>query len=136
LIPTKPGDRRKKDRLDAQDLCVYFGNGLLTPVSVPDAEREAVRGFVRCRQAMREDVTRAKHQLSKFLQLKGCVYHDGSNWTGKHRTWLSRLKFDCEADTETFNCYLSTLDYRQRRLEEIDARIQKISEQEPYREPV
>lgn len=136
LIPTKPGDRRKNDRLDAQNLCNYFANGLLTIVSVPDAEREAVRGLVRCRQALREDVTRAKHQLSKFLQTKGLVYHDGSNWTKTHRTWLARLKFDCGADTETFDFYLSTLDYRLRRLEEIDERIQKIAEQGPYRESV
>lgn len=136
LIPTKPGDRRKNDRLDAQNLCTYFANGLLTTVSVPDAENEAVRGLVRCRQALREDVTRAKHQLSKFLHTKGLIYHDGSNWTGKHRTWLARLKFNCSADTETFDFYTSTLDYRRRRLEEIDEKIQEFADQEPYRDPV
>ena len=137
LIPQKSGDRRKTDRLDARKLCSYFEAGLLTEVSVPDEEHEAVRGLVRCRRAMREDVTRAKHQVSKFLQTKGRVYREGvKNWTKMHFGWLNKLKFDCLADTETFNFFLSTLTYRMRRLEELDEKIQLFADSEPYRESV
>lgn len=137
LIPTKAGDRRKNDRLDARNLCSYFEAGLLTQVCVPDEEREAVRGLVRCRQTMREDVSRVKRQISTFLRTKGRIFREGKkNWTQKHFTWLNRLKFDCVADTETFNFYLSTLTYRMRRLEELDKKIVEYSEQEPYRETV
>lgn len=137
LIPSKPGDTRKTDRIDARNLCQYFESGLLTEVSVPNAEREAVRGLVRCRQAIRDDVKRAKHQVSKLLQTKGLVYREGKKqWTDMHFGWLNRIKFDCSADTVTFQFYLSTLDSRMKRLEEADREIAKIAEQEPYRDAV
>lgn len=137
LIPTKSGDRRKCDRLDARKLCAYFDSGLLTAVSVPDAEREAVRGLVRCRRQMKEDIVRAKHQLNHFLHTKGLIYRDGQNWSKMHRAWLARQEYACSADQETFDFYFSTLEYRERRLEEIDKRIQEIAENHPeYRESV
>ena len=48
LIPRKPGDKRKNDRLDARMLAEYYQAGLLTMVCVPSAEMEAARGVVRC----------------------------------------------------------------------------------------
>lgn len=134
LMPTLPGDRRKTDRLDAQRLCTFYQGGLLTAVHIPTKAQEAARGFVRCRQVMRKDVTRVKHQLSKFLQMKGLVYRDGTNWTGKHFAWLNRLTFDCEWDTETFQHYLSTLTFRLRRLEEMDEKIERLARQDDYAE--
>lgn len=136
LIPRKPGEKKKCDRLDARKLSSYYEAGLLTYVSVPDAEREAVRAFVRCRQALREDVTRAKHQLIKFLDTKGLIYREGNNWTGKHRTWLNRQKFDNPLDKETFDFYYTNLETRERRLEEIDKRIHEISQSDEYRDQV
>ena len=47
LIPRKPGDRRKTDRLDAIKLAEYYRGGHLTPVAVPGEEQEAVRQLLR-----------------------------------------------------------------------------------------
>ncbi len=136
LIPSKPGDRRKTDRLDAQRLADYYRAGLLTPITVPSCEMEAARGVVRCRQAMRAKVTQSKHQLTKFLQTKGLAYRAGTAWTGQHRTWLSRLKFDDELDKFTFDQYLSMLEYLERRLEELDQKIEELADSKLFREPV
>lgn len=136
LIPSKPGDKRKCDRLDAQNLADYYRSELLTPVCVPSPELEAARGVVRCRQAFRQKVTQSKHQVSKFLQTKGLVYRDGTAWTGLHRTWLSRLKFSEELDTFTFDEYLSMLQYLEQRLAELDKKIEELASKEPFREAV
>jgi transposase len=136
LIPNKPGDKRKCDRLDARRLADYYRSGLLTAVAVPSKELEAARGVVRCRQAMRSKVTQSKHQLTKFLQTKGLAYRGGTAWTGIHRTWLSRLQFDDELDQFTFNQYLSMLEYLERRLEELDQKLETLATSEQFREPV
>jgi transposase len=62
LIPTKPSDRRKCDKLDARKLAQYFEAALLTPIHIPTMEQESVRDFVRCRFSVRKDVTRDKHR--------------------------------------------------------------------------
>lgn len=136
LIPTKSSDRRKCDRLDAQKLADYYRSGLLTTVTVPSSALEAARGVVRCRQTMREKVTQSKHQVTKFLQTKGVVYRDGTAWTGKHRGWLSRLKFSEELDTFTFEQYLSMLQYLERRLGELDEKIERMASSEPFKKSV
>jgi transposase len=132
LIPSKPGDKRKCDRLDAQRLADYYRSGLLTPIAVPSPELEAARGVVRCRQAMRAKVTQSKHQLTKFLQTKGLAYREGTSWTGKHRIWLSRLKFSDALDKFTFDQYLSMLEYLERRLEELDQKLEELANTKPF----
>jgi transposase len=94
LIPTKPGDRRKCDKLDARKLAQYFEAGLLTPIHIPTVEQESVRDFVRCRFAVRKDVTRAKHRIVKMLDRKGRITRampglpsTGIGWRPKSSIW-------------------------------------------------
>lgn len=136
MIPSKPGDKRKTDRLDARRLADYYRAGLLTPIAVPSSELEAARGVVRCRQAMRTKVTQGKHQLTKFLQTKGLAYRAGKAWTCQHRTWLSQLKFDDELDKFTFDQYLSMLEYLERRLEKLDQKLEELASTTLFRESV
>lgn len=71
LIPTKPGDRVKTDRRDAEKLARSYRSGDLTAVWVPNAEHEALRDLVRAREAAKKDELRAKHRLSKYLLRNG-----------------------------------------------------------------
>jgi len=135
LIPSKPGDKRKTDRLDARRLADYYRSGLLTPIAVPSKELEAARGVVRCRQAIRSKVTQSKNQLTKFLQTKGWAYRDGTAWTTKHRTWLAQLKFNDSLDKFTFDEYLSMLQYLEQRLKDLDAKLEELANT-LFRKPV
>jgi transposase len=48
LIPRKPGERFKTDRRDALKLAELFRAGVLTTVSPPTLEQEAIRDLCRC----------------------------------------------------------------------------------------
>ncbi|MFN8612934.1 MAG: IS110 family transposase [Vulcanimicrobiota bacterium] len=135
LIPTRPGDRRKCDKLDARKLAQYFEAGLLTPIHIPTEEQESVRDFVRCRFAIRKDVVRAKHRVIKMLDRKGRLYR-GNAWTTKHRDWLASQEFHLEAERLAFHHLMGNLASQESRLEEVDKQILLISQQEPYREQV
>jgi transposase len=71
MIPKKPGERIKTDRRDALKLAECYRGGLLTPVWVPDAAHEALRDLVRARAAAKQDESRAKHRLVKYLLRNG-----------------------------------------------------------------
>jgi transposase len=84
LAPSKPGDRVKTDRRDAERLARSYQAGDLTVVWVPDSRHEALRDLVRLRAASKEDEKRAKHRLGKFLlRYRQRPSADCSSWSGR-----------------------------------------------------
>ena len=135
LIPVKPGERIKTDRRDAKKLAQYLRAGALTEVHPPSEAEEAVRDLCRCREDVRDDLCRARHRLSKLL-LRRALHFDGKAWTKQHRYWLRTLRFQHEADQAVFGHYLQTIEAFEERLRALEAKLQELSEKEPYREPV
>ena len=94
LIPKASGDKVKTDKRDCQRLARLHRAGELVAVRVPTPGEEAVRDLCRTRGDMVEDLTRARHRLSKFLLRHSKVYRDGSAWTVKHESWLAAQHFE------------------------------------------
>ncbi len=90
-IPRGAGDRVKTDRRDAEHLVRLLLAGKLHPVRVPGPEEEALRDLVRAREAVRVDLMRARHRLSKLLLRHGIRFEDGHAWTERHRQWLATV---------------------------------------------
>jgi transposase len=65
LIPTRPGDHCKTDRLNAIHLVQQFRSGHLTAVNVPDIDQEAVQHLVRAHLFNRRQITWAKHRAGR-----------------------------------------------------------------------
>ena len=91
-IPRASGDRVKTDRRDAEHLVRLLAAGQLHPVRVPGPEEEALRDLVRAREAVRMDLMRARHRLSKLLLRHGIRFDDGHAWTERHRRWLANVQ--------------------------------------------
>ena len=70
-IPRASGDRVKTDLRDAEHLVRLLLAGKLHPVRVPGDEEEALRDLVRAREAVRVDLMRCRHRLSKLLLRHG-----------------------------------------------------------------
>ena len=66
-IPRGSGERVKTDRRDAELLARLLLAGKLHPVRVPGREEEALRDLIRAREAVRVDLMRCRHRLSKLL---------------------------------------------------------------------
>jgi transposase len=123
LIPVKASDRVKTDRRDAEKLARCYRAGDLTPVWVPDAAHEALRDLVRAREDARQDQTRARHRLGKFLLRHGCYPAEDikRNWTHKHMTWIKRqVSFQLPASQATFLDYVHEVEHAGQRIEKLD----------------
>ena len=86
-----------------------------------------MRDLCRTRADMVEDLTRARHRLSKFLLRHSRVYRDGSPWTIKHEGWLTAQRFDEAALAVTFGHYRATV---------LEADLAGWLEREPFATPV
>jgi transposase len=57
---------------------------MLTMVTIPDVDREALRDLVRAREDAGEDLLRARNRLSRLLLRNGLQYREGNRWTRAH----------------------------------------------------
>src|SRR5258708_7522657 len=94
LIPRKPGDRVKTNRLDALSLARQLRAGDLTAVWVPDDRHEAVRDLTRARQAASEDLRAKRQQVSALLLRLGRIYAGKTSWGKAHARWLASQKLE------------------------------------------
>jgi transposase len=136
LVPRKPGERIKTDRRDARKLAQYWRSGSLTEVQPPSPQEEAIRDLVRCREALKQDLLRWRHRLSKMLLRRALVYRQGHAWTTRHRAWLHTLVWENPAEDAVFTEYLLAVELFEERLRSLDRKLDEVATSEPYREPV
>lgn len=134
LIPRKPGDRRKTDRLDAVMLAKLYRSGHLTPIHVPAEEHEAVRNLLRLRYSYQEQCKSTKRRICSILLGQGLVYKNGKSlWTKKHKQWLTELRHKLEGPLCTaLNAELEHLEYLQMQRNALDRDIDMFAQQPPY----
>lgn len=109
MIPRKPGEHVKTDRLDALKLARLLRADELTAVWVPDIAHEAMRDLVRSRVDAMEHLKSAKHQLQGFLLRQGRVYPGLKYWTRDHSQWLAEQKFVHPAQQIVFQDYINAV---------------------------
>jgi transposase len=131
LVPQRPGDRVKTDSRDARKLARLLAGGLLEPIHVPSRELEAARDLVRAREDARLDRMRDRHRLSKFCLRHGRTLPTNS-WSVVRRKWLSEQRFDFQAQQQTFDSYLHTVDLVDARIEQLERAIRETAEQQPW----
>jgi len=121
--PSRPGDRVKTDRRDAEKLAHFLRSGDLTPVTVPDEKSESVRDVERARDDAKQDETRARHRLSKFLLRHDRRWTGKSNWTKAHLEWIRQQRFDHEAQNQVLREYLRKMDESSDAVDRLDTAI-------------
>jgi transposase len=122
-IPRASGDRVKTDRRDAELLVRLLLAGKLHAVRVPGLEEEALRDLVRAREAVRVDLMRCRHRLSKLLLRHGIRFDDGPAWTQRHRDWLARITLPWPAAQATMLDAQGAIDALAHRRDQLEREI-------------
>jgi len=132
LIPSRPGDRVKTDRRDADKLGRLYRAGELTLVPVPDPGQEALRDLLRAREDAQEDLLRRRHRLSKFLLRRGYRYRDGSAWTQRHWAWIRSIHFEDLHSQTVYEEYLAAVTEGLDRIARFDRFVEETSHLPEY----
>ena len=131
-IPRASGDRVKTDRRDAELLARLLLAGKLHAVRVPGPEEEALRDLVRAREAVRVDLMRCRHRLSKLLLRHGIRFDDGPAWTQRHRDWLARVALRWPAAQATLLDCQGAIDALCHRREQLEREIVAVMPGSPW----
>jgi transposase len=135
-IPRASGDRVKTDRRDAELLARLLLAGKLHTVRVPGPEEEALRDLVRAREAVRVDLMRCRHRLSKLLLRHGIRYEDGGAWTDRHRQWLSTVTLELAPAQTTLLDARGAIDALCHRREQLEREIITLLPSAPWQTQV
>jgi len=131
-IPRASGDRVKTDRRDAELLVRLLMAGKLHPVRVPGQEEEAMRDLIRAREAVRVDLMRARHRLSKLLLRHDLRFDDGPAWTQRHRDWLDQVDLTYPAAQATLLDLRGAIDALVHRRDQLEAQITRMLPSSPW----
>jgi len=131
-IPRASGDRVKTDRRDAEHLVRLLLAGKLHAVRVPGPEEEALRDLVRAREAVRADLMRCRHRLSKLLLRHGVRFDDGPAWTARHRAWLAGIELGRPAAQATMLDAHGAIDALVHRRDALDRQIVALLSDSPW----
>jgi len=131
-IPRASGDRVKTDRRDAEHLVRLLLAGTLHAVRVPGPEEEALRDLVRAREAVRQDLMRCRHRLSKLLLRHGIRFDDGPAWSDRHRAWLATVALPEAAAQATLLDAIGAVDALAHRRVRLERRIVAMLPDSPW----
>jgi len=135
-IPRAAGDRVKTDRRDAELLVRMLWAGKLHAVRVPGPEEEALRDLVRAREAVRVDLMRCRHRLSKLLLRHGIRFEDGRAWTDRHHAWLAGIELPWPAAQATLADACGTVDALVHRRDALEREIVAFLPDSPWHQQV
>jgi transposase len=131
-IPRASGDRVKTDRRDAEHLVRLLLAGKLHPVRVPGPAEEALRDLVRAREAVRQDLMRCRHRLSKLLLRHGIRFDDGPAWNDRHRAWLAGIELGQPAAQTTLADAIGAVDALVHRRDQLERQIVAMLPDSPW----
>jgi transposase len=110
--------------------------GSLSAIRVPSEVQEAARDLVRAREALRQDLMRARHRVSKLLLRYGRVWPAGrATWTQAHRDWLASQRFEQPALQLAYLDGLATIDGLLARRATLEQHLSQIALSSPELRP-
>lgn len=136
-IPRAPGDRVKTDRRDAERLARLLLAGELSFVRVPSPEEERFRDLARAREAIRADLMRARHRVTKLLLRRELRWEgQGSSWTQAHWRWLQAIEFADPASQAVLADYLGAVRALEARRSATERSIEELWPSSPWAETI
>lgn len=128
LIPKAPGDRVKTDRRDAMALARLAQAGLIQSIHIPDADDEAIRDLIRCREDAMLDLRQARQRLKSFLLRNGHPCSGRQSWNDAYKRHLADIHFLEPAKKIAFQHYINIVTERHERLQRLEMELQTLAE--------
>lgn len=145
LIPSKPGDKVKTNRVDAKELQEYYSKGLLTPVYIPTKEEESMRDFLRSRNFLQNEIKKIKRHIQSLCRRMGMNYREeiskaeANYWTKPHRDWLNKKVKNSQTEEYmklNLSLLLSQLEHLEDSVSIYDENIEEIAQKKEFVIPV
>ncbi len=137
-IPTTDKEnRQKEDKRDSRKIARSLRNGELTGIYIPSCEVEELRGLVRYRKKIVEDISRQKTRIKSFLHFHGIaipIEHTlgSQHWSSRFTAWLESIELNTTYGASVIKSSVEVVNFQRKKLLEINRTLKQISNEEPY----
>jgi transposase len=125
----------KNDKLDARMIAQNLANGTYKAVHVPDSEAIETKKYIRMVQSRKKALKKIKQEIKALVLRHGYFYEGKSTWTIAYMKWLKSLVM-APVLREALDEYLIQYESLVDQIERFTVRIEEMSHQERYAEPV
>lgn len=125
----------KNDKLDARMIAQNLANGTYKSVHIPDAQDVESKEYIRMVQSRKKALKKIKQEIKSLVLGHGYFYDGKSTWTIAYMKWLKSLAMTSVL-REALDEYLIQYEVLVDRIERFKARIEEMSHQARYAEPV
>lgn len=140
-IPRVHGNQVKTDRVDAGKLAQFLSAGILTFVTVPDAETEKDRDLMRSRQFTLHQLSEVRTHIQSLLRRNNLHYksetNNQSHWTKHHLCWIERKIETAEGSLQSsLRILFQQMKWLMHSLMEYDKAVDELAGSDRYRKKV
>jgi len=140
-IPKVHGNQIKTDRIDAGKLAQFYAAGVLTIVTVPDADTETDRDLMRSRQFVLKQLSQLRTHIHSLLRRHGVHYKAETNaasyWSKMHINWLDKKSDELPGALKTnLKLLLQQMKWLMHTMSEYGIAVDELAESEQYKAKV
>lgn len=125
----------KNDRMDANNIATNLAHGTYKSVYVPNDHDVEVKEYIRMLHDFKDELKETKQHINAFVLRLGYRYSGQSRWIPSHMKWLKELEMP-KMYREILDEYLSHLESLTEKIERYQHRLEKLSQEEPYKEKI
>ena len=137
-IPTTDKEKRQKeDKRDSKKIAKALRNNELESIYIPSQEMEELRGLVRYRKKLVQDISRQKTRIKSFLHFNGInipLHHiSGSqHWSSRFTEWLRSIELLTDYGAYVLKSILDLVEFQRNKLLQLNRRLKQISQENPF----
>lgn len=137
-IPTTDKEnRQKEDKRDSRKIARSLRNEELLGIYIPDSKIEELRGLVRYRKRLVEDISRQKTRIKSYLYYHGIKIPyehklGAQHWSARFTNWLNNIEMSTAYGSEVISHSVKTVSFLRKQLLDVNKLLKDIAQQEPY----
>jgi transposase len=139
-IPTTGKEKvNKTDKRDSRKIARSLRQSELTGIHVPTRETQEDRSLLRCRYAIRKNLSREKVRIKSLLNFYG-IKHPAvfekktTHWSKRYLEWLKTIPMEYDSGKDSLCLLIKSVEELRLLMLEVNRKIRQLSRQGSYRE--
>jgi transposase len=139
-VPTTGKEKvNKTDKRDSRKIARSLSKAELTGIHIPSRKTQEDRSLLRCRYAIRKDLSREKVRIKSLLNFYGIQHpakfeKSATHWSKRYLEWLKSVPMEHDTGKDAITMLIKSVEESRKLMLEVNRKIRHLSRTESYLE--